>query len=829
MKTLVSMKTAALSLTLALAACGGGGGGSNGGAVNTQQASLPDISWHSATKTLVERYCVGCHTEGSALAPFPLETYAQVKGKSSAIIYTLENDTMPPMGFTDVTPSDLSTLTKWFNDGAPEGDPSQAQYAASTFTYHADARRIIEDNCEVCHVDGGVAPFALDSYEKVKSVAAAAAFSVHNGTMPPWPPTPGYSRLIQSRTLAPQDEYTLLNWLQSDMQEGDPADYVPAKEEEPLDIDFNLQLKLPAPYTPTLRPDDHRCFAIDWPMDELTYVIAVDAIPDQVAEVHHIIVNIIEPQDVHHYAGAGGEDGRPGWSCLGSGGIEGAPLPRQIGGWVPGSAPGTVPEGTGMPIEPGSILVVQIHYNTLVAEPTPDQSVVLVSTTDEVPRPASGFLYTNPTYLGGGVMIIPAGKDDVHHGFTVPASILVDLFGAPAGLKAGDSFALHNGFIHMHSLGKTGRTTVVRADGTEQIVVDIRDWDFNWQATYGLEKELRVNPGDLFRLECSWDNSAENQVIVDGVQLPPREVDWGDGTGDEMCLTNLYVTKLKEGYDYSYAASVHIASPEYRQKYAAGDLVPLELLFNNFTLHEPGAHGGDDEHHEGGEHTMDEDDHTSVYEGHYHIYLDTDDDNAEHLTAWDASYYYQLPDDIQPGLHTIRVSLRGTDHHALGIQESVVIEVAEGDAASSSSLISVNDWVEQAAADDGIAGHRPVSVECPSNSWYNEDGALEVETGFCNYLSLAQASKADVQDGDTLHLVLWHGNLAFEQPATAHVAITLDGQTVWEENVDIPTDAEIFDIRIPVDFDAPAGSKLEYHLHNHGYNSWTLLELEVER
>ncbi|NND69349.1 MAG: hypothetical protein HKN19_17290, partial [Halioglobus sp.] len=386
MKTLIPVRLAALSLTTVLAACGGGGGGGGGdnANVNNQQTGSPEITWHSATRNIVERYCTGCHTQDSPLAPFPLETYEQVAAKMSAISYTLDSDTMPPLGFADITAADLSLLTRWLNNGAPEGDPSQTQYVASSFTYHADIRRIIEENCVTCHVEGGVAPFTLGSYEEVKAVAAAALFSVENGTMPPWPPTPGYSRLHEPRLLAPEDEYALTNWLKSDLPEGSPADYIPPTPPEPLDIDFNLQVKLPVPYTPTLRPDDHRCFAIDWPVDEFTYVTAVDVIPDQVAEVHHVIVNIIEPQDVHHYAGAGGEDGNPGWYCLGSGGIEGAPLPRQIGGWVPGNAPGTVPEGTGMGIHPDSILVVQMHYNTLVAEPTPDQSTILIATTDEV-------------------------------------------------------------------------------------------------------------------------------------------------------------------------------------------------------------------------------------------------------------------------------------------------------------------------------------------------------------------------------------------------------------------------------------------------------------
>jgi len=188
-----------------------------------------------------------------------------------------------------------------------------------------------------------------------------------------------------------------------------------------------------------------------------------------------------------------------------------------------------------------------------------------------------------------------------------------------------------------------------------------------------------------------------------------------------------------------------------------------------------------------------------------------------------------LPDDIAPGVHRLRVSLRGSDHHALDIEHEVEIEVVNAVAAVSNSLVDMDAWTEQSAAQDTLATHRPASVECPSNSWFNEDGALEVETGYCNYLSLVQPSLAAIKAGDSLHLVLWHANLAFEAPATAHVAVTVAGKLVWQADVAIPTDANIHDLRIPMNFDAPAGSPVEFHLHNHGYNSWTLLQLEVER
>jgi len=439
-----------------------------------------------------------------------------------------------------------------------------------------------------------------------------------------------------------------------------------------------------------------------------------------------------------------------------------------------------------------------------------------------VDLPSSAFLLADPRWLAPGGMPIAAGDPDAHHEMTFPANILGLIRGEPAGIGFSDPWVLHNGFIHMHTRGKSGRITLLRPNGTEQVLLDIRDWDFNWQSTYRLAQEVLIKPADRIKLECNWDNTQANQDIVNGVQQTPRDIEWGDGTGDEMCLMSVLMTQPREGYDYSYAPTVYIESPAYRQQFAAGDLVPLKLLFNNFALHDPGGHAGAD-------HAGDTGDHSQVFEGHYHVYLDTDDDSAEHLTAWDSSYFYQLPDSLEPGVHRLRVSLRGSDHHPLGIESEVEFVVLESPAATRVSLVDVDAWTEQAAADDSLAAHRPASVDCPASSWYNEDGALEVETGYCNYLSVAQPSLASLKAGDNLHLVLWHADLAFERPARAHVAITIDGREVWRAGVDIPTEANIYDLRIPVDFDAPVGSKVEFHLHNHGYNSWTLLELEIER
>lgn len=699
-------------------------------------------------------------------------------------------------------------------------------------TYNKDTREIIERKCVTCHAEGDIAPFPLDTYHSVEQFGAAAAYAIRAGTMPPWPPTAGYTPFIDNRSLSPEEKFKLLYWLENGMLEGDPADAqatVGATVVATEAPNYDLELPMPQPYTPYLQPDDHRCFAIEWPLDEFAYVTSVDVLPGEREVVHHVIVSIAEPEDAHLYYGADGEDGRPGWYCLGAGGVSGAPLPRQIGGWVPGAGREPTPAGTGVGVEPGSVVVVQMHYNTLVAQPEPDQSTVLIATAEEVERPARGFLLTNPGFLNEGGMPIPEGDPDVTHSWSVPTSALAAIFGEDAGVTSADSWVIHQGFLHMHNLGTRGRVTLQRPDGSEQVLLDIRDWDFNWQGTYNFVDEVLVGPEDTITLTCSWDNSQENQEFVNGEQLQTRYVEWGDGTQDEMCLTSVYLTTQLEGKDYSHGPGLHIESPEYLQGFEAGDVVPLELILNNFTLHDPGEHNHEDAANPDDDHAAGGDDHSSVFEGHYHVYLNTDDDDAEHLTAWDDSYYYELPDNLPPGIHELRVSLRGSDHHPLGVEQRVEIEILAADATPDNQLVDVNSWEYQDADEDSLASHRASEDNCPDNSWYNEDGALEVETGYCSYLSLSQPSLTGVAAGDVVHLVLWHGDLAFDEPAEAHVVISLDSQIIWEEQVAIPAEANIFDTRVTVPFDAPAGSKVEYHLHNHGYNTWTLLQLEVER
>ena len=82
---------------------------------SSQEPEGPAITWYSTAQPLIKRYCSNCHTEGG-VAPFALDTYDQVHGKLSAISYSLEADTMPPLGYGDLTDVEISVYSN--GDGA---------------------------------------------------------------------------------------------------------------------------------------------------------------------------------------------------------------------------------------------------------------------------------------------------------------------------------------------------------------------------------------------------------------------------------------------------------------------------------------------------------------------------------------------------------------------------------------------------------------------------------------------------------------------------------------------------------------------------------------
>lgn len=143
------------------------------------------------------------------------------------------------------------------------------------------------------------------------------------------------------------------------------------------------------------------------------------------------------------------------------------------------------------------------------------------------------------------------------------------------------------------------------------------------------------------------------------------------------------------------------------------------------------------------------------------------------------------------------------------------------------ALVDHRVWDVTDVEPESLQAHRPAEVVCGPETWEPEGGGIEVNTLDCNYLALVQPSRLGLAAGDLVRLVAWHDSLTSDVPATGHIAVSINGAVIWEQLVEIPQTAEVWEAELTMPVDAPQGSPVNFHVHNHGGNTWNLLTLEA--
>jgi len=373
--------------------------------------------------------------------------------------------------------------------------------AGNSPSYYKDVLPITQVSCNGCHVAGGIAPFALDSYEAAKLKAPLMADAVTNKRMPPWPASNTCGGpFVGDRTLTDAQIATLNEWFQTGAREGNPADAPPpasAAEQLPT---VDLTLQMPMAYTPTLK-DDYRCFTIDPALTQEKVVVGYDITPGSKKVVHHVILYIV-PRTAAVAKDA--QDATSGWECFGGANVD---TTGTLGAWAPGGAAVRFPTGTGIRLKPNEVLAMQVHYNTENAVEADQTSVKLMYGTG-----SEKSAYLLP--LVADNFSIPPGATDYAHSEDFPNSL-----GFPIRVW---------GFLpHMHTKGKKISLTGGPAN---DCLVDIPRWDFHWQTQYFRKTPVQLPSGSKLSINCTWDNPTASTVR------------WGEGTSDEMCFAFVYAT-----------------------------------------------------------------------------------------------------------------------------------------------------------------------------------------------------------------------------------------------------------------------------------------------
>jgi hypothetical protein len=401
-------------------------------------------------------------------------------------------------------------------------------------TYHQNIAPLLAARCNNCHVAGGIAPFALGSYDQAKPMVKAMILAVESGRMPPWKAGPADVTYLRNPTLTAEQLATLKTWEQAGAPEGSSS----ARPTEILAIGggierVDLELSMPQAYTPSKSPDDYRCFVLKWPKTEPFYVTGFNAVPGVPQMAHHIALYLVPPDAAALPSQWDAEDATPGYSCFGG---PFGDRPQQfavelINAWIPGYQGVKLPRGRGILVPPGATVVLQMHYNVQQGGAQPDLSKLQFTPEKQVDKRATYQPLLDVAWVAGG-MRIPAGQKAVVHQLVSDPREFFKLLGSP--LDNSNGFNLEAVMFHMHKLGTVGELYLEKPDKRRIKLLSIPSYDFHWQLEYYFDQPVRFEPGDKLRVRCTFDNSQERTGSA-----TPADVNWGENSDQEMCVANL--------------------------------------------------------------------------------------------------------------------------------------------------------------------------------------------------------------------------------------------------------------------------------------------------
>lgn len=415
-----------------------------------------------------------------------------------------------------------------------------AKPGAAVVTYHKDVLPILQTNCQSCHRAGQVGPFSLSTYKQAVNWAEDIKDYTASRKMPPWKPTGGVE-FANARHMSEKDIATLAAWYDAGCPEGDPKDAPP-----PLKFSDEWQngkpdLILTVPEEFHVGPAGHdvfRCFVLPTGLTEDKYIIGYEVKPGNPRVVHHTLnfwdtsgrAREMMEQEQKRKKKPGEVDRGPGYSVGMGIGFVPVPDPKRpgqastggFGGWAPGQLASMLPEGSGFFLPAGADVVIQTHYHR-TGKPETDRlrvGVYFAKKPIEKPYQSVGV---GPTpnarqLLGieGGGFQIPAGADN--HKITGSAWLLQDA-------------TVHSVLPHMHLIGRSITVTLTPPGGEPTTLIDIKDWDYNWQETYWFKKPIKAKAGTRIDVTGIYNNSLSNPHNPSN---PPQIVRFGEQTTNEM-------------------------------------------------------------------------------------------------------------------------------------------------------------------------------------------------------------------------------------------------------------------------------------------------------
>ncbi len=386
---------------------------------------------------------------------------------------------------------------------------------SQNLTWADNIAPILFKNCAKCHNPNGVAPFSLLTYDDAYRNRQGIKAAVVSKNMPPWSPDPNYRHFANERVLSTADINAITAWVNGNAAQGNPANapVTPTFAAGSEITTPDLVLTIPN-YTVNTNNDLYRCFVIPSSLIGDRFITSLEVIPGNRKIVHHVLAF----QDSTNVpAQLDAADPGAGYTNYGGTGSNASQL---VTGWVPGQGAVKFPSGMGIRLASKTNLVLQIHYPGGTVNQKDSTKIVLKlapegSKLREIfNRPI--LAHVSPI-LTNGPLDIPANQTK-----SFVEKLTLPITGSFLSIAP-----------HMHLIGRRTKVYGLLPSGDTLKLINIPDWDFNWQGAYTFRNVLRIPVGTTLVAEAFYDNTSNNPFNPNN---PAKQVKLGEGTADEMML-----------------------------------------------------------------------------------------------------------------------------------------------------------------------------------------------------------------------------------------------------------------------------------------------------
>jgi AhpC/TSA family len=388
--------------------------------------------------------------------------------------------------------------------GQPVTYPAKVAHSKSAVSYSKDIAPMLAENCARCHREGGIAPFAMNSYSIVKGFAPMIREVVMTKRMPPGQIDPEIGHFKETFTLTNDEQQKLMHWIAGGAEQDgnvDPLTQLTWPATKWAYGEPDLVIKVPPQQIPATGVLDYiRVVVPIEGLDRDRYVRASQYIAGDRTVLHHTLNQLIPP-DFKEKGGRvdfGYQD----------------PNAARITAYIPGAQPQLEPPNTGGLLKKGSSIALQLHYTTNGRATTDASEIGLWFYPDDQIPTERMVGDCACIFVKGWDPIPPYDNDhEMQQTITIPKDAYI--------------FSM---LPHMHFRGKRMRFYAEYPDGTKEQLLNIAKYNYNWQLDYELTEPKRVPAGTKIRAVAAFDNSTQNKANPD----PARTVPWGQQSWDEM-------------------------------------------------------------------------------------------------------------------------------------------------------------------------------------------------------------------------------------------------------------------------------------------------------